>query len=173
MVSYTLREKLQIVSQRLRSFCWDFCPFVFHCTPAQHDTAQKPIRPSTHTLIIKWELWYPINRHIQYTLIKNKMKYSSLLGTLINKEIQSGAVAKSYMRKGFYIWGNAKIFPHIWDWGGRYSHIWLCNSFTPNFLIYEENLIFLSVYTYTHTYVCRHNNSTGRQMTNPYVFTLS
>ncbi len=35
------------------------------------------------------------------------------------KEIQSGVVAKSYMRRGFLIriWGNAQLFPHIW--GGR------------------------------------------------------
>ncbi len=36
---------------------------------------------------------------------------------LIYKEIQSGAVAKSYMRKGFLIYGEikktAQIFPHI------------------------------------------------------------
>jgi hypothetical protein len=38
---------------------------------------------------------------------------------LIYKEIQSGAVAKSYMRKGFLIYEkikklkNAQIFPHI------------------------------------------------------------
>jgi hypothetical protein len=33
---------------------------------------------------------------------------------LIYREIHSGAVAKSYMRKGFLIYeGNAEIFPHI------------------------------------------------------------
>jgi hypothetical protein len=37
---------------------------------------------------------------------------------LIYKEIQSGALAKSYIRKGFLIYaqriyGNAQIFPHI------------------------------------------------------------
>jgi hypothetical protein len=45
-------------------------------------------------------------------LIKKKIEFSSY------KEIQSGAVAKSYMRKGFLIYeGNAQIFPHIL--GGR------------------------------------------------------
>jgi hypothetical protein len=35
---------------------------------------------------------------------------------LIYEEIQSGAVAKSYMKKGYLIYvetGNAQIFPHI------------------------------------------------------------
>ncbi len=42
-------------------------------------------------------------------LVKKKIKFS-----LIYKEIQSGAVANSYMRKGLpSIWGNAQIFPHI------------------------------------------------------------
>jgi hypothetical protein len=31
---------------------------------------------------------------------------------LIYKEIQSGAVAKSYISEGFLIYGNAPIFPH-------------------------------------------------------------
>jgi hypothetical protein len=41
------------------------------------------------------------------TLIKKKIKFS-----LIYKEIQSGAVAKSYMRKGFLIYEEMrKYFP--------------------------------------------------------------
>jgi hypothetical protein len=32
---------------------------------------------------------------------------------LIYKEIQSGAVAKSYMTNGLLIWGNICAFPHI------------------------------------------------------------
>jgi hypothetical protein len=38
---------------------------------------------------------------IQYTLIKKKIKFSSY--TVQYKEIQSGAVATSYMRQGFLI----------------------------------------------------------------------
>jgi hypothetical protein len=51
---------------------------------------------------------------------------------LIYKEIQNGAVAKSYMR-------NAQTFPRIW--GGRFSHIRLCNCSILNFLMYKENLV--------------------------------
>ncbi len=44
---------------------------------------------------------------MQYTLIKNENKFFP-----INKEIQSGSVAKSYMRKGFSIYQEmGKYFP--------------------------------------------------------------
>ncbi len=62
---------------------------------------------------------------------------------LIYKEIQSGAVAKPYMRKGFLIYEEmSKYFP-IYE--KAVSHICmtlqlLCSIL--NFLIYEENLIF-------------------------------
>ncbi len=55
-------------------------------------------------------------------------------------EIQSGAVAKSYIRKSFL------IYEEMWNYFPIYeeavSHIWLCNCSILNFLIYEENLIF-------------------------------
>jgi hypothetical protein len=41
-----------------------------------------------------------------------------------------GAVAKSYMRRGFLIYEEAVI------------HIWLCNRYILDFLIYEENLVY-------------------------------
>ncbi len=56
---------------------------------------------------------------------------------LIYKEIQSGAVAKSYMRKGFLIYEEIrKYFP---IYGEAVSHIWLCDCSNLNFPIYEEN----------------------------------
>ncbi len=62
---------------------------------------------------------------------------------LIYKEIQSGAVAKSYVRKGFLIYEEMrKYFPIYKE---AVSHIWLCNCSILNFLIYEENLIFFFV----------------------------
>ncbi len=64
---------------------------------------------------------------------------------LIFKEIQSGAVAKSYMRKGFLIYEEMRKYFSIYE--EAVSHIWLCNCSILNFLIYEENLIsFLSVH---------------------------
>ncbi len=65
---------------------------------------------------------------------------------LIYKEIQSGAVAKSYMRKGFLLYEEQrKNFPIYEE---AVSHIRLCYCSILNFLIYEENLIFfLSVYS--------------------------
>ncbi len=63
---------------------------------------------------------------------------------LIYKEIQSGAVAKSYMRKGFLIYMRkyANISPYMRK---AASHIWLCNCSTLNYLIYEENLLFFFI----------------------------
>jgi hypothetical protein len=62
---------------------------------------------------------------------------------LIYKDIQSGAVAKSYMRKGFLIIEEMrKDFPMYEE---AFSHILLCNGSTLTFLIYEENLIFFFI----------------------------
>ncbi len=62
---------------------------------------------------------------------------------LIYKEIQSGAVAKSYVRKGFLIYEEMrKYFP---IYAEAVSHIWLCNCSILNFLIFEENLIFFFI----------------------------
>ncbi len=38
---------------------------------------------------------------------------------LIYKDIQSGAVPKSYMRKGFLIYGEMRKYFPIYVWGGR------------------------------------------------------
>jgi hypothetical protein len=62
---------------------------------------------------------------------------------LIYKEIQSGAVAKSYMRKGFLIYEEMRKYFTIYE--KAISHIWLCNCSILNFLIYEENLIFFFI----------------------------
>ncbi len=65
---------------------------------------------------------------------------------LIYKEIQSGAVAKSYMRKGFLIYEEMrKYFP---IYGEAVSYIWLCNCSILNFPIYMRKIwfSFLSVY---------------------------
>jgi hypothetical protein len=57
------------------------------------------------------------------------------------KEIQDGAVAKSYMSP--HIWGNICAFPHIL--GSPSSFMTLT---TLNFLIYEENVIFFFISEY-------------------------
>jgi hypothetical protein len=64
---------------------------------------------------------------------------------LIFKEIQSGAVEKWYMRKGFLIDEEMRKYFTIYE--KAVSHIWLCNCSIVNFLIYEVNLIlfFISV----------------------------
>jgi hypothetical protein len=60
---------------------------------------------------------------------------------LIYKEIQSGAVAKSYMRKGFLIYEEmCKYFPKCEEAVSRtYMTLQLLHSELPE---YEENLIF-------------------------------
>ncbi len=62
---------------------------------------------------------------------------------LIYKEIQSGAVAKSYVRKGFLLYEERRKYFPIYE--EAVSHIWLCNCSILNFLIYEENLIFFFI----------------------------
>jgi hypothetical protein len=62
------------------------------------------------------------------TLTKMKIKFF-----LIYKEIQSGAVAKSYMRKGFLIYEEMRKYFPIYE--EAVSHI--CSIL--NFLIYKEN----------------------------------
>ncbi len=61
---------------------------------------------------------------------------------LIFKEIQSGAVTKSYMRKGFLIYEEMRKYSTIYE--EAVSH-WLCNCSILNFLIYKENLIFFFI----------------------------
>ncbi len=65
---------------------------------------------------------------------------------LIYKEIQNGAVAKSYRTNSLLIWWNICAFPHKL---GALPHIWLCNCSTLNFLIYMRKILFnfLSVHT--------------------------
>ncbi len=83
------------------------------------------------------------------TLIKNTIKFS-----LIYKEIQSGAVAKSYMTNGLLIYG--VIFAHFLIYWETLPHIWLCNCSTLNFPIYEENLIFFFIsVVMAQVYVCK------------------
>ncbi len=62
---------------------------------------------------------------------------------LIYKEIQSGAVAKSYIRKSFSIYEERRKYFLIYE--EAVSHIGLCNCSILNFLIYEENLIFFFI----------------------------
>ncbi len=65
---------------------------------------------------------------------------------LIYKEIHSGAVAKSYLRKGFQIYEEMRKYLTIrYEIEDVVSYTLLCNCSILNFLIYEENLIFLSV----------------------------
>ncbi len=60
---------------------------------------------------------------------------------LIYKKIQSGAVAKSYMRKGFLIYEEVRKYFPIYE--EDVSHIWLCNCSILN--LYEENWIFFFI----------------------------
>ncbi len=73
-------------------------------------------------------------------LIKKKIIISSY------REIQSGAVAKPYMRKCFLIYKVMRKYFPIYE--EAVGHIWLCNCSTLNFLIYEENLIFFFISVY-------------------------
>ncbi len=52
-----------------------------------------------------------------------------------------GSVAKSYMRKGFLIYKEIRNFLTIFE--EAVSQIGLCNRSHLNFLIYEDNFIFI------------------------------
>ncbi len=62
---------------------------------------------------------------------------------LIYEEIQSGAVAKSYIRKGFLIYEEMRKYFPMYEEAA--SHIWLCNCSILNFLINEENFFFFFI----------------------------
>jgi hypothetical protein len=62
---------------------------------------------------------------------------------LIYMEIQSGAVAKSYMRKDFLLYEEMRKYLVIYK--EAVSHILLCNRSLLDFLIYEGNLLFFFI----------------------------
>jgi hypothetical protein len=82
---------------------------------------------------------WQITKELSHTDKKEKKIF------LIYKEIQSGAVAKSYMyEEGLpNIWGNAQIVPHIWGGRKSYRTLQLLHSEFP--YIIEENLIFFFI----------------------------
>ncbi len=59
------------------------------------------------------------------------------------KEIQMGAVAKSYMRKGFLIYEEMRKYLVIYE--KAVSHILLCNRLLLDFLVYEYNFVFFFI----------------------------
>ncbi len=74
---------------------------------------------------------------------------------LIDKEIQNGSSAKSYMRKGLLIYEEVHKYFAIYD--EAVSHIWLCTRSFLKFLIYEENLIFFFI----SAIYSKHNSATS------------
>ncbi len=99
-------------------------------------------KTSTEFAVAAWFLcrWLPWERIEYFTDKKENQIF------LIYKEIQNGAVAKSYMTIGLlilYVYG--EIFAHFLIYYIALPHIWLCNCSTLNFLIYEKNLIFFVI----------------------------
>ncbi len=84
----------------------------------------NPCASFTHTGILSCAFFIPVYFHPRASYTDKKENQ------ILYKEILSGAVAKSYMRKGFLIYEAV-------------SHIWLCNCFILNFLLYEENWLSL------------------------------
>ncbi len=69
------------------------------------------------------------------------------------KEIQNGAVAKSYITNGLLIYG--EMFPHFLIYWETLPHIWLCNCSTLNFLIYGEKIDFLFISVLVDVPICQ------------------
>ncbi len=81
-------------------------------------------------------------KQLYLTLIKKKVKLSSY----IYKEIQNGAVAKSYMRKGFLIYDEMrKYLPKYEEAVSHYMTLQLLHSEFPYMYIRKIWFSFLSV----------------------------
>ncbi len=63
---------------------------------------------------------------------------------LMYKEIQNGAVGKSYMTNDLLIYGEIFVHFHHIIRKPFLIHIWLCNLSNLYFLFYEENFFFVS-----------------------------
>ncbi len=75
---------------------------------------------------------------------------------LIYKEILSGAVATSCMRKSFLIYEEMRKYFPIYE--EAVSHIWLCNCSILKFLIYQESLFFFFLSVYKEAWPPQGNN---------------
>jgi hypothetical protein len=95
-----------------------------------HTLSFLPQKPSHITFLPSASFVYPWN-----TLIIKKNKIF-----LVYEEIQMGAVAKSYMRKGFLIYEEMRKYLVINE--EAVSHIWLCNR---SLLDLEENFVFFFI----------------------------
>jgi hypothetical protein len=62
---------------------------------------------------------------------------------LIYREIQTGAVAKSYITNDLLIYG--EYFRISSYFRKPFPHLWLCNCSTLNFHVFEETLIFFFI----------------------------
>jgi hypothetical protein len=71
---------------------------------------------------------------------KKTMEHWKKKKFLIYREIQTGAVAKSYMRRGFLIYEEMRKYLVILR--RPLVILWLCNRSRLNLLIYDENLIY-------------------------------
>ncbi len=94
----------------------------------------------------KWIFLFSTLALYVFVLLRGKgwRKLTKLLRHIhVYKEIQSGAVTKSYMRNGFLIYEEMRQYFPIYE--EAVSHIWFCNCSIVNFLIYEENLIFFFI----------------------------
>ncbi len=105
----------------------------------QHFTEKKNVKRTVFLPTVR-VMWMSSGMFFHCTVKKENKTF------LLYKEIQKGAVAKSYMRKGFLIYEEKRKYLFLYE--EAVSHIWLCNCSLLNFLIYEENfLFFLSVWS--------------------------
>ncbi len=81
-------------------------------------------RPGLFALIIYLTKYYTVAHSLPTAHLIYTEKWENLI-FLIYKEIQSGAVAKPYMRKGFLIHEDMRKYFTIYE--EAVSHIWLCN----------------------------------------------
>ncbi len=138
LFSTTKTTQLKVTRARVLLPCRESWGRIF-----QFDARQRQCKPDTDKFFKK--LCYA-----QYYTDKKENKFFP-----IYKEIQSGAVSKSYMRKGFPIYEEmGKYFPIYKE---AVSYVWLCNCSILNFLIYGEILIFFFITVIVSLFVlCRY-----------------
>ncbi len=91
-----------------------------------------------------WEkLWLNIYIYLLEAVIYLKSEWDYQTEQSASTEIQMGAIAKSYMRKGFLI--NEEMRKYLVIYEEAVSHIWLCNRSLLDCLIYEENFVFFFI----------------------------
>jgi hypothetical protein len=157
-----MRVNGTLVDAKLCTFTLESMHFIFNkCPIYTHDGASAKFSTNSHETDYsagnhnsnsqKLELprWWPSTAARETWIIQGALRATPRKNTdekenqifLKYKEIQNGAVANSFMRKGFLMYEEMRKYLAIYE--EAVSHTRLCNCSILIFLISEENLNFL------------------------------